>query len=82
MKLSSLTSKLSKINVTHTIKHINEYNKDLVFAINGKTFSAGFTALSDTIRYFCTVIGYDHSEQEHQRIFFSNFAAVLRYANN
>jgi len=81
MKTSSLTSKLNKLNVAHTVKHTNEHNKALDFTINGKKFSADFTATSEEIHFFTTIIGYDHAEQEHQRLFFYTFSAVLRYAN-
>ena len=80
MKTSSLTSKLNKLNVPHTVKHINEHNKSLDFTINGKSFSADFTATSEEVQFFTTVIGYDQAEQEHQRLFFYSFAQVLRYA--
>ena len=81
MKTSSLTSKLDKLKVPHTVKHINEHNKSLDFTINGKSFSADFTATSELIHFFSTIVGYDQAEQEHQRLFFYSFASVLRYAN-
>lgn len=81
MKTSSLTSKLDKLKVSHTVRHINEHNKALDFTINGKKISADFTATSEEIQFFTTVIGYDQSEQEYQRLFFYSFASVLRYAN-
>ena len=80
MKTSSLTSKLDKLKVPHTVKHINEHNKSLDFTINGKSFSADFTATSELIHFFSTIVGYDQAEQEHQRLFFYSFAQVLRYA--
>ena len=81
MKTLSLTSKLDKLKVPHTVKHINEHNKSLDFTINGKSFSADFTATSELIHFFSTIVGYDQAEQEHQRLFFYSFASVLRYAN-
>ncbi len=82
MKTSSLTSKLDKLNVAHTVRHTNEHNKALDFTINGKKFSADFTATSELIHFFSTIVGYDNAEQEHQRYFFDTFAQVLRYANS
>lgn len=81
MKTSGLIAKLNKLNVPHTVKHINEHNKSLDFTINGKKISADFTAASELIHFFSTIIGYDQAEQEHQRLFFYSFASVLRYAN-
>ena len=82
MKTSSLTSKLDKLKVSHTVRHINEHNKALDFTINGKKISADFTATSEEIQFFTTVIGYDQSEQEYQRLFFysSQYMCCFKYS--
>lgn len=81
MKVSNLTSKLNKMKVPFTVVDVNEWNKDIVFQINGKTFKAGFTAASDVIEDFCREICYDNVDQEMQRVFYKNFNQLLIRAN-
>ena len=38
MKITSLISKLNKMNVAHEIVNNNGYNADIQFVINGKSF--------------------------------------------
>jgi len=82
MKIQSLTAKLAKVNVPFQTLEGNGYNKDIQFAINGKTFFAGFIEGKENVTDFCRVIGYDNANQESQRIFFDNFNQVLRHANH
>jgi hypothetical protein len=81
MKLSTLKNKLAKMNIETSVFDYNGFNKELIFVINGVKVQAGFNTDSDKVTDFCTVLGYDNANQEHQRSFFSNFAQVQRYVN-
>ena len=80
MKISSLISKLNKMNISHTIIDINGYNKDIQFSINGLTFLAGFIEGKEMIQDFCREIYYNNCSQETERRFFDNFNKVVNYA--
>lgn len=79
MKITSLISKLNKMNVAHEIVNNNGYNADIQFVINGKSFYAGIVEDKDTVQDFCKEIGYDDVNQETQRIFYDNFNQLLKY---
>jgi len=81
MTTTNLIAKLTKMNVDYNVLENNGYNKDIQFSINGQTFKAGFTNGKELIEDFCREICFDHSSQEMQRRFFTNFAQVLKYAN-
>jgi hypothetical protein len=81
MTTQNLISKLTKMNVQHTILDNNGYNKDVEFTINSLTFKAGFIDSRNIIEDFCVEIFYDNCTQETQRRFFSNFNKLLKYAN-
>jgi hypothetical protein len=82
MKISSLISKLTKMNVPFTILEGNGYNKDIEFSINGSIFEASFTEGYPNIQSYCKETGYDNASQETTRYHFDNFAQLLRHANN
>ena len=81
MTTANLISKLTKMNVSHTILINNGYNKDIEFSINGLTFKAGFTEGNTLVEDFCREICFDKTQQDMQRRFFQNFNKVLKYAN-
>ena len=81
MTTTNLIAKLTKMNVDYKVLENNGYNKDIQFSVNGITFKAGFTNGKELIEDFCREICFDHSSQEMQRRFFTNFAQVLTYAN-
>lgn len=78
MKITSLISKLNKMNVAHEIVNNNGYNADIQFVINGKSFYAGIVEDKDTVQDFCKEIGYDDVNQETQRSFYDNFNQLLK----
>lgn len=78
MKITSLISKLNKMNVAHEIVNNNGYNSDIQFVINGKSFYAGIVEDKDTVQDFCKEIGYDDVNQETQRSFYDNFNQLLK----
>ena len=79
MKITSLISKLNKMNVAHEIVNNNGYNADIKFVINGKSFYAGIVEGKDTIQDLCKEIGYDDVNQETQRSFYDNFNHLIKY---
>jgi hypothetical protein len=81
MTTQNLISRLTKMNVSHTILDNNGYNKDVQFTINGLTFKAGFIEGKNEISDYCREICFDNCSQETQRRFFSNFTKLLKYAN-
>jgi hypothetical protein len=81
MKLNNLIKKLEKLNIKYQLKNVTEYNKDVEFTINEKTYKAGYTIDNDIIQDYCREICYDRINQEMQRRFFDNFNQLLRYAN-
>ena len=81
MKVLNLTSKLNKMNIPFVVVDVNDYNKDIVFQINNKTFKAGFTDASGIVEDFCREICWDNVDQEMQRVFYSNFNKLLISAN-
>lgn len=81
MKVLSLVSKLNKMKVPFVVVDVNEYNKDIVFQINGKTFKSGYVEGSDIVEDFCREICWDNVDQEMQRRFFDNFNQLVKYAN-
>jgi hypothetical protein len=81
MKISSLISKLTKMNVPFTILEGNGYNKDIEFSINGTKFEASFTEGYPNIQSYCEETGYDDASQETTRYHFDNFAQLLRHAS-
>ena len=80
MKIVNLLSKLKKMNIDHAIVG-DDYNKDIVFSINGLAFKAGFQEDKTDIQDFCREICFDNTSQETQRRFFTNFNQLLKYAN-
>jgi hypothetical protein len=82
MKITSLISKLTKMNVPFTILEGNGYNKDIEFSINGSVFEASFTEGYPNIQYYSKETGYDDASQQFTSYYFENFAQVLRHANN
>jgi hypothetical protein len=78
MKITSLISKLNKMNVSHEIVNNNGYNADIKFTINEKSFYAGIVEGKDTIQDYCREIGYDNANQETQRIFYENINHLLK----
>jgi hypothetical protein len=78
MKITSLISKLNKMNVAHEIVNNNGYNADIQFVINGKSFYAGIVEDKDTVQDFCKEIGYDDVNQETQRRFYDNFNQLVK----
>lgn len=81
MKTETLIQKLTKLNIQNKIVDLNGYNKDMYFKINGLQFVAGISYDGKVITDFCREICFDHANQEMQRRFFANFAALMRYAN-
>jgi hypothetical protein len=81
MKISSLISKLTKINVPFTILEGNGYNKDIEFSINGSKFEASFTEGYPNIQYYSKATGYDDASQVTTCFYFDNFAQLLRHAS-
>lgn len=81
MKVLSLVSKLNKMKVSFVVVDVNEYNKDIAFQINGKTFKAGYVEGSEEVEDFCREICWDKSEQQMQRVFYKNFNQLLLSAN-
>lgn len=81
MKITSLISKLNKLNVSHEIVNNNGYNADIKFTINGKSFFAGIIEGKEEIQDYCHEICFDNANQEMQRRFFDNFNQILKYAN-
>jgi hypothetical protein len=82
MKVSSLTSKLSKLNIAFVILENNGYNKDVQFSINGLNFKAGFIEGQELIYDYCAEFDFEQDFQETRRRFFSNFKQLLKYANS
>lgn len=80
MKVSSLISKLHKMNIGHSIIDNNGYNMDVMFIINGMIFKAGYNKGFEDVLDFCREVCYNKSEQEMQRRFFDNFKQLLKYA--
>ena len=74
MKVSTLKSKLNKMNVKFT-----EIKGDVIFTINKKKYFVD-TNNSDSILCFFYEIGFNQSNQETDRRFFDNFAQVLRHS--
>ena len=81
MNIKALTSKLSKMKISYSVESNNNYNKDIKFSINGKTFKAGFSEGKEVIEDFCTESNYDDCTQETNRRYFDNFNQLLKYAN-
>jgi len=81
MKVTSLLSKLNKLNVSHEVVNDNGYNADIKFIINNKVFLAGIIKSKAEIQDFCHEFYFDNVLQETQRRFFDNFNQILRYSN-
>lgn len=81
MTTATLTAKLSKMNVVYSIFDYNGFNKNVCFSINGMNFEAAFSEGNNIITSFCQILGYDDALQETSRIFFDNFAQLMRHAN-
>lgn len=81
MKVLSLVSKLNKMKVPFVVVDVNEYNKDIVFSLNGLQFKAGYVEGSEEVEDFCREICWDNVDQEMQRRFFDNFSQLVKYAN-
>ena len=81
MEVTNLIKKLNKLNASYRIKDVNEYNKEIIFEINKKTYIADYTSKNNTILAYFREIGYDYSSQETLRYFYGNFNDILRSAN-
>ena len=79
MKITSLISKLNKMNVSHEIVNDNGYNADIQFVINGKIFEASIVEGNDTILHYSKDLYFDNVNQETQRRFYDNFNQLLKY---
>lgn len=82
MTTNNLIAKLTKLGISYSISTNNNYNMDICFSINNKSYKAGYTINNEIITDYCRAIGYDESSQETQRLFFTNFNHILRNANN
>ena len=49
MEAKNLIKKLNKLNASYRIKDVNEYNKEIIFELNKKTYIADYTSKNNTI---------------------------------
>ena len=81
MQVTSLASKLNKMNIQNSIVDLNGYNKEVVFSINNMNFSADFNVNANVIESYSRDICFDNTNQEMQRRFFTSLNSLLKYAN-
>jgi hypothetical protein len=85
MKIKNLLSKLKKMKIEFYIDSYSnsyeDYNKDIVFTINGLTFKASYREGELEIDYYSQDFKYDNCNQQMECFFYYSFKHVLSTAN-
>ncbi len=81
MTTENLITKLTNLNINHSVTDFNGYNMDIDFTINGKLFSASYTIARNVIERWSVNLGYDNTTQESRTREFNSFNQLIAYAN-
>ena len=82
MQISTLNKKLSKSNVSTEVIDHNDFNKSLIFTLNGKQYEASFNSDEMKVNSYCIEFGYDEANQESRTRFFDTFTQVLNHSQD